>query len=171
MTRYLILAGLVASLLLAGCNGQVGDYTAASSISKGGFARNGEELRALADQEVKLWGFVDHSNMYGDEGAKAILGDWWSGAGPDATTWRFNLKARAGDAAGKSFAVYVQNDEGRDELLRRFVEDASAGRPTRVFLTGRIVIFDAPTNNATLTGLTLELQSSDDVLLALPEVK
>jgi hypothetical protein len=144
---------------------------AASSITKGGFAGDGEQIRALAGNEVKLWGFVDHGNVYGDEGAKAILGDWWSGPGPDATTWRFDLKARAGDAVGQSFAVTVPNDEGRDALLRRFVEDARAENPTRVFLTGRIDAFDAPTSHATLTGLTMELQSSRDILFAPPEVK
>ncbi len=49
---------------------------------------------------------------------KLILGDWWSGEGPDATTWRFNLKAEADDEVGHSFPVHVPNDPGRDDLLR-----------------------------------------------------
>ena len=58
----------------------------------------------------------------------------------------------------------VPNDAGRDEILRRFVADAQAQQPTKVFLTGKLVTFDAPTNTGALTGLTLELQSSDDIL-------
>ena len=156
---------LVASLLVAACQQSVGDYVAASSISKDGFARNGQQVRALDGQVVKLWGYVDQGNIYGDEGARAILGDWWSGAGPDASTWRFNLKAHAGDATGQSFAVIVPNDEGRDELLRQFVADAQAQRPTKVYLTGTLSTFDAPANNRSLTGLTMELQSSGDIIV------
>jgi hypothetical protein len=136
------------------------DYVAASSISKDGFARDADAARRLAGQEVKLWGYVDHGNLYGDEGAKLILGDWWSGEGPDAGAWRFNLKASADDAVGHSFAVHVPNDPGRDVLLAVFVADANAQRPTRVLLTGRLLTFDAPTHVAGLTGLYMELASS-----------
>lgn len=141
------------------------DYIAASSFSKDGFARDAETIRELEGQMVKIWGFVDHNNLYGDEGAQAILGDWWSGTGPNDTTWRFNLKAQAHDAAGKSFAVYVPNDEGRDELLKAFLADARAQKPTKVFVKGTIFTFDAPTNAASLTGLRMDLSSSHDILL------
>ena len=144
------------------------DYRAASSISKSGFAINDDEMRQLDGQEVMLWGYVDHGNLYGDEGARAILGDWWSGDGPDASTWRFNLKAQAGDAVGDSFAVTVPNDEGRDALLQQFAADAQEGRPTRVFVTGRLATFDAPSSDRVRTGLTLDAQSSSDVLLQSP---
>jgi hypothetical protein len=156
---------LVASLLVAACQQQAGDYVAAASISKDGFARNGQQVRALDGQVVKLWGYVDQGHIYGDEGARAILGDWWSGAGPDAATWRFNLKAHAGDAAGESFTVTVPNDAGRDELLRRFVADAQAQRPTKVLLTGKISTFDAPAGDRVRTGLMLEVRSSSDITL------
>lgn len=141
-------------------------YLAASSISKDGFASNAEKVRSLNGQEVKLWGFVDPSNLYGDEDAREILGDWWSGAGPDAATWRFNLKAQADDAVGKSFAVTVPNDAGRDELLQRFVADAQAQRPTRVFVTGRLATFEAPSSDRVRTGLMLDVQSSSDISVA-----
>jgi hypothetical protein len=101
--------------------------------------------------------------MYGDKGAREILGDWWSGEGPDATTWRFNLKARADDDTGQSFAVHVPNDAGRNDLLRAFVADARAQRPTRVFITGRLTTFEAPSSDRVRTGLTIEVQSSNDV--------
>ena len=71
MNKYLGLILVLVSVLLAGCSEQRGDYVAASSLSKDGFARNGAEARKLHGQEVKLWGFVDHGNLYGDEGAKA----------------------------------------------------------------------------------------------------
>lgn len=141
------------------------DYMAASSISRDGFAIDDDEIRQLDGQEVMLWGYVDPGNLYGDDSARAILEDWWSGAGPDATTWRFNLKANAGDEVGKSFAVQVANDAGRDALLRRFVADARAQQPTRVFVTGRLTTFEAPFGDRVRTGLTLDVQSSSDIIL------
>jgi hypothetical protein len=169
MNRYLGGLIVLVTLYLAGCGGQTGDYVAASSISRNGFARDAEQMRKLDGQEVKLWGFVDHGNLYGDAGAKAILGDWWSGEGPTATTWRFNLKASEDDETGQSFAVDIPNDQRRDALLRTFVADAGAGKPTKVFLKGRLFTFDAPTNAAALTGLRMELGSSQDILFDLPE--
>lgn len=164
MNRYTLLIGLVIIAFLVGCNSQVDGYKAASSISRDGFARDEQQMSELNGQEIKLWGFVDYSNLYGDEATKAILGDWWSGEGPEAA-WQFNLKARENDEAGHSFAVYIPNDDGRDSLLRLFLENARSQKPTKVFLTGRIYTTDAPTNVTTLTGLYMELQSSDDILL------
>ena len=116
-------------------------------------------------REVRLWGFVDHANMFGDESARRILKDWWGGEGPDAATWGFNLKAEPDDAPGHSFSVRIPNDQGRDDLLRAFLADASAGTPTKVYLKGRIFTFDAPANITTRTGLYMELKSSQDILL------
>jgi len=171
MNKYLSLIILAATLFLIGCSNQIGDYVAASSISRNGFARDAEAMRKLDGQEIKVWGFVDYGNIYGDAGAKAILGDWWSGDGPDAGTWRFNLKADPGDKTGNSFPVLAPNDPGRDELLKAFLADANAQRPTRVFVKGKLHTFDAPTNTGALTGLSLELESSDDILLGPPAEK
>jgi hypothetical protein len=171
MNKYLSFIMIAATLFLAGCSEQIGDYVAASAISRNGFARNAAEARRLHGQEVKLWGFVDHGNLYGDEGARQILGERWSGEGPNATTWRFNLKARADDEVGHSFAVNVPNEPGRDDLLKAFLADASAGKPTKVFLKGKLFTFDAPTNAAPLTGLSMDLQSSRDILFELPEAE
>ena len=164
MNKTTILIMLAALTFMVGCNHQIGDYTAVSSISKEGFAEDEQQIRELEGQEVKLWGFVDHRNLYGDEGTKAILEEWWGGDGPDASTWRFNLKAGENDEAGHSFPVYVPNDQGRDDLLRLFLADAKAQRSTKVFVTGKIFTNDAPTNVATLTALYMELQSSKDIL-------
>jgi hypothetical protein len=154
---------LIAATVLVGCNKQTDDYIAASSISDNGFARNEKEIRSINGQPIKIWGFVDHHNLYGDEGTKRILQEWWSGDGPTATTWRFNLKAKPDKAAGHSFSVRVPNDQGRDGLLTIFLADARAGRPTKVFLKGRLFTFNAPTNMVKQTGLYLEVQSSQDI--------
>lgn len=161
-----LIVPLIGSCLL-GCQDSVGDYVAASAISRNGLARNGNAINALDGREIAVWGFVDHGNLYGDAGARAILGDWWSGDGPTPTRWRFNLKARADDATGHSFPVRVPNDRGRDDLLKRFVAHARAGKSTKVFLKGRVSIFAAPTNVVPLTGLSLELTSSRDILFDL----
>ncbi|MGA7877171.1 MAG: hypothetical protein WCA08_16040 [Desulfoferrobacter sp.] len=128
MHKHLILIVLIIATLMVGCNEGTGDYIAASSVSKNGFAWNRKEMRDLRGQEIKIWGFVDHSNIYGDEGAKQILGDWWSGDGPSASTWSFNLKSRENDEVGHSFSVRVPNDQGRDDLLKAFLADAKAQR-------------------------------------------
>jgi hypothetical protein len=165
-----MLIGLVIALGMVGCDHPVDDrivdgYVAVSSISRNGFARNAVELSDLQGQEIHLWGFVDHSNLYGDESAKVILQEWWSGDGPMADTWRFSPKGHADDAAGQSFSVTVPNDAGRDQLLRAFLADARAQRPTQVFVTGQLFTFDAPTNMTTYQGLSMEVQSSQDILL------
>jgi hypothetical protein len=153
---YLALIMLINSSVTTGCHEQRGNYIAASSISKNGFAINGDEMRKEHGQEIMVWGFVDHSNIYGDDGAKKILEDWWSGDGPNATTWSFNLKANEEDEAGRSFPVRVPNDPGRDDLLKAFLADARAHRPTRVFVKGKLFTFDAPANVRRFTGLSIE---------------
>ena len=155
--------------LMCGCNDQIGDYIAASSIGAKGFARNSVEMRKAHGQEIKIWGFVDHSNMYGNHDARTILGDWWSGDGPSPTTWRFNLKAEQDDEAGDSFPIIVPNDQGRDELLKVFVADARAEKPTKVYVKGKVFTFNAPTNVSVLTGLYIELQASQDIRIGNPE--
>lgn len=152
--------------MVAGCHDRIGGYVATSSFSQDGFARNASTMRRAEGREIAVWGFVDHGNLYGDAGARAILGDWWSGTGPTPTTWRFDLKARARDATGHSFPVSLPNDRGRDTLLKAWVADAKAGNATKVFLKGRLRTFQAPANLVPLTGLSLELTSSRDILFA-----
>ena len=159
---------VVVTALLSACDAQIAGYTAASTITKGGFVRSGVQTPMVHGGEIKVWGFVDHGNLYGDEGAKRILAEWWGGEGPSAASWRFNLKARPGDETGESFAVHVRNDSGRAALLDAFVADARLRRPTKVFLQGRVFSFDAPTAGATLTGLHIEVLSSQDIRLATP---
>ena len=165
MKRYFLLILLAGATLLAGCVAPASDYLPASAISQNGFAKDAAAQHRADGTEIKLWGFVDHANLYGDADTQEILGEWWSGDGPSATSWRFNLMAHADDQAGQSFAVQVPNDEGRDELLRNFLADAEAQRPTKVFVTGRLFAFDAPTNVANRTGLVMELDSSQNILL------
>ncbi len=162
------LLGLILSipaLLLVSCDRQAGGYIAASSISKNGFSRNQIELNSVSDQEFKLWGFVDHHNLYGNGRVKEILGGWWSGEAPSTETWRFNLKASEADKAGYSFPVIVPNDPGLDALVGAFLQDALAQRPTKVFLKGRIFTFKAPTNFSSRLGVYMELRSSQDASL------
>lgn len=161
--RLISLLLLILSVILLGCSQKIGDYTPASDISRDGFARDAEQMLEMDGQEVKLWGFVDHGNMYGDDGVKAILDDFWSGAGPDEKTWQFNLKAREDDEVGQSFAVYVPNDQWRDDILEVFALDALEGNPTKVFVTGKLFTFDAPLNTTDRIGLYLELESSNEI--------
>jgi hypothetical protein len=155
-------------VLMSGCNRQIGDYVAVSSISRNGYARNEKLMREINGNEIKVWGFVDHSNIFADD-ADYILGDWLGGKGPGPGTWRFNLKSEPDDDPGASFMVCLPNDEGRDKLLKIFVTDAKAGKPTRVFVKGRIFTFDAPVNFSTLTGLRMEVESTENISVDHPD--
>lgn len=158
----LILTGLLAGLLV-GCGEGVDDPISASSLAKGGFARSDREVRDLNGREIRVRGFIDHRNLYGDASARQILDDWWSGEGPSVTTWRFDLKGRADDEPGHGFPVHVPSDAGRDELLRAFLADARENRPTKVLVQGRLRTFEAPLNAVTLTGLYLEARSTQAI--------
>lgn len=169
MSRILGCIVSAVTLCAIGCEGPIGGYAPASSISRNGLARGGDAVRGLHGRVVEIWGFVDHGNLYGGEGAREVLGEWWSGAAADAAAWRFDLKAREDDAVGRSFPVHVLDDEGRDALLGVFVADARARRPTRVFVRGVLFTHAAPTHGATRTGLYLEVRSSHDISLEPPK--
>lgn len=160
--RLALLAGANAEGIPA-CSVIPGEYVAAHSFSRSGFASNSAELRRLVGREVLVRGFVDHRNLHGDEGAREILGDWWGGYGPSEDFWGFGLKAESADPAGHSFTVLVPNDLLRDDLLRLFLVDARAGRPTTVYLRGRISTFNAPMNLVSKTGLRMKVDSSVNI--------
>jgi hypothetical protein len=166
LSAHLVLAAAIA---LAGCGEPVGEYLPVSAIARGGFVSDERTVAEMRGREVRLWGFVDQGNLYGDAEAKRALGQWWSGEGPDPDHWRFDLKARADDPVGHSLAVLVPNDAERGDLLDRLAADARAGRATRIFVAGRLSSFDAPTQILDLTGLYLQLRSSRDIRLDPPD--
>ena len=169
MSKYLnlIIITSISLILLNGCNNKSKGYIAATSITKNGFARHKESIQKLNGSKIRIWGYVDHCNIYADD-VNEILADWRAGNGPNPTTWRFNLKAKPDDNAGESFAVYVKNDKHREKLLKNFIADAKAAKPTRVFVKGKILAFDAPINFRTLTSLRIEVESAKDILLEYP---
>jgi hypothetical protein len=82
--------------------------------------------------------------------------------------WRFGLKSEENDPVGHSVPVHVRNDAGRDALLSALRADAEFGRPTRVFLQGRLKSYAAPTQFRSLTGIVIEVPSSSAVRLNAP---
>jgi hypothetical protein len=165
LSAHLVLAAAIA---LAGCGEPVGEYLPVSAIARGGFVSDEGTVAEMHGREVRLWGFVDQGNLYGDAEAKRVLGEWWSGEGPDPRHWRFDLKAEADDPVGHSLAVLVPNDARREDLLGRFVADAQARRATKIFVIGRLSTFPAPAQTRNLTGLILQLRSSQDIRLDSP---
>lgn len=160
---------IVCAVTLAqGCAQKYGDYIATDSLTRHGFALDRTRMLKADGQAIKLWGYVDRHNIYAND-ADTILEEWWGGNGPSPSQWRFNLKARPTDEAGRSIPVYLPNDEHRDHLLRVFLTDARAGRPTKVFLRGRLVTFDAPTNVRLHTGVIIRVDSSADISLDKPD--
>jgi hypothetical protein len=160
---------LLAAIGLAGCGERIGEYLPVSAIARGGFVRDESTVAEVHGREVRVWGFVDQGNLYGDADAKRVLGEWWSGEGPDPYHWRFDLKAQVDDPVGHSFQVLVPNDAGREDLLGRLVADARARRATKIFVTGRLFTFQAPTQILDPTGLYLQLRSSQDIRLDPPD--
>jgi hypothetical protein len=159
---------LLSALGLAGCDDEIGGYLPVTAIARNGFVSDERRVAEAHGQEVRLSGFVDQGNLYGDVEAKRVLGEWWRGKGPEAEHWRFDLKAQADDPVGRSFAVLVPNDAGREDLLRRLVADARARRATRVFVTGKLSTFHAPTQLLDRTGLYLQRRSFQDMRLDPP---
>ena len=163
-----ILFCFAALVWITGCDDHLDGYIPVKEIARNGFLIEQQATGELSGKEVRLRGYVDHGNLYGDSGVREILGEWWAGEGPDAGSWRFNLKANVDDVVGQSFAVHVPNGEGRDALLRKFVSDAREQRPTEVFLKGTLFTYEAPSQGSTLTGLYLEVSSSQDIQLVPP---
>lgn len=138
---------IVFLILISGCNNkQIGDYIAASSITKDGFAKNRNQMLKEQGKEIKIWGFVDHPNIF-----------------VDSTTWKFNIKAKQNDEVGKSFSVIVPNDQGRDALMKVFLADEKADRATRVFVKGKVFVFDAPSMWGSNTGISIKVKSTIDI--------
>lgn len=140
---------IVFLILISGCNNnnkQIGDYIAASSITKDGFAKNRNQMLRAQGKEIKIWGFVDHPNIF-----------------VDSTTWKFKIKAKQNDEVGKSFSVIVPNDQGKDALLKVFLADEKADRATRVFVKGKVFVFDAPNMWGSSTGISIKVESTRDI--------
>jgi hypothetical protein len=163
-TSPLIAIAVFIMAMLIGCLDSESGYVPASSISEDGLALDPGKMRRIDGQEIRLWGFVDHGNLYGNDRVKTILQEWWSGYGPSPATWSFNLKADKDDKIGQSFKVTAPNDPWRDDVFRMFLADAKAHKPTKVYARGRIFTFAMPINIATPTGLYLELEFSRDIV-------
>lgn len=67
MNQLLRLILLIMVTELVGCLDRMGGYIAASSISQNGFARNGQEMRQMQGQEIKVWGTPTYLFVPGQE--------------------------------------------------------------------------------------------------------
>ena len=154
----LFLIILIVPLLLGGCvDKPISGYVPASSFSKKGFAKNREEALAHRGKVLKVWGYVDGGNVFP------------KGSGVNQPgKWRFDLKAKPSDDVGQSFSILIPVDDRHDELVALFEATDFADKPTRVFVTGKLSTFDAPMNFVRKTGLSMDVNSSKDVLLKVP---
>jgi hypothetical protein len=151
---------------MAGCDRSSYDHLPASSISKDGFARDGEAMRAANGTEIRVWGFVDYANV--DYGVVPAPADARLPGAAAALTWSFNLKAKENDAPGHSFRVVVPEDEAAGNLKQKLVEAGRSGRPVRAYVTGSIRTFEAPANLRRYTGFYLVVPRSQAVSLGRP---
>ncbi len=157
-SRPLFLIIMVAPLLLGGCvEKSMGGYMPASSFSKKGFAKNREQVLALRGKVLKVWGYVDGGNVFPKD---------WGDNQPGK--WRFKLKAKPSDDVGQSFSIHIPVDDRHEELVALLEATDFANKPTRVFVTGKLSTFDAPMNFVRKTGLSINVNSSKDILLKVP---
>ena len=154
----LVLIIMTATLFLGGCKDKpIAGYIPASSFSKKGFAKNRDEVLALRGKVLKVWGYVDGGNVFPK--------DWGTN---QPGKWRFKLKAKPSDEVGQSFSIHIPVDDRHDELVALFEDSDFADKPTRVFVTGKLSTFDAPMNFVRKTGLSMDVNSSKDILLKVP---
>ena len=153
-----VLIILIVPLFLGGCvDKPIGGYVPASSFSKKGFAKNREEALAHRGKVLKVWGYVDGGNVFPKDCSTNQPGKW-----------RFKLKAKPSDDVGQSFSIHIPVDDRHDELVALFEATDFADKPTRVFVIGKLSTFDAPMNFVRKTGLSVDVNSSKDVLLKAP---
>jgi tetratricopeptide (TPR) repeat protein len=80
---------VVLGVLVCGCRAQAPDDALdLASISRNGLLAGGLDSAAVHGRTLTLAGFVDARNLYGDDAARRVLGDWWSGPGPGVGAWR-----------------------------------------------------------------------------------
>ena len=130
------------------------DFISVSSLSENGYAISRKRMEALRGRMIKVRGFVDYGTVFMDSR---------DGRGVYAGEWRFNLKGNAGAETGRSFAVRVMKDDGRERVLEVIKQNERAGKPTEVFVIGQIFTFDAPANWSRHTGIYMTVQSSSDI--------
>ena len=153
-----ILFTTIAAVVLVGCGHKsIGGYVSASSFSKKGFAKSHKQAQELRGKILKVWGYVDGGNVFPK--------DWGTN---QPGKWRFDLKAKPSDDVGQSFSIHIPVDERHDELVALFEATDFADKPTRVFVTGKLSTFDAPMNFVRKTGLSMDVNSSKDILLKAP---
>ena len=154
----LVLIIMIVSLFLGGCKDKtIGGYVPASSFSKKGFAKNREEALAHRGKVLKVWGYVDGGNVFPK--------DWGTN---QPGKWRFKLKAKPSDEVGQSFSILIPVDDRHDELVALFEATDFSEKPSCVFVTGKLSTFDAPMNFVRKTGLSMDVNSSKDILLKAP---
>ena len=148
-------------LLLFGCgDDEIFDHVPAAAFSQSGFARARAKALKMRGREIKVWGFVDGSNVFPERGEDNHHGHW-----------HFHLKSKAKDQAGESFAIHIPVDEEHDNLVNLFEANDLASKPTRVFMTGNIFTFDTRVNFSLSTSFFMKANPSRDILLKTPAEK
>ena len=114
----------IAALALVGCGHKsIGGYVSASSFSKKGFAKSHKQALALRGKILKVWGYVDGSNVFPEECMDNQTGKW-----------RFHLKAKPSDHTGQSFAIHIPVDDEHDKLVALSLRPTLSRTNQRAFL-------------------------------------
>ena len=108
---------------------------------------------------------MDYANVYCKDADPQVPSDWDFTPGPREQSWRFDLKAKKDDDVGESFPVYVPKTKNSGQFFLKLAENERKDIPTRVLVEGKLLTFDAPLNFVTLTGIYMEVDSLDKVVI------
>ena len=126
-------------------------YFEVSDLLQKGFARKPNKLKAMEGTVLALQGFVDVGNI--EEDSKP-------------GKWRIKVKSRPGDGTGHSFEVIVPRYPGYKAHIQSILKNDRNNIPTRVFVRGRLELFDAPMNFSTRTGIVIHVQDPHSLRFA-----
>jgi len=138
-------------LLLSSCGeaGSIGEYQSVTQLYNSCPGKCGEQL-ACEGQLVNVWGYLDEHNVF--EHSQS-----------DYEIERFLIAERLdsqGFGKGKVIEVYPSQGRNNADLFDKVneVEESS-----RIFITGTVKGYDAPTNITCERLISLEIQGEDNV--------
>ncbi len=122
-------------------------YNALGTIAKNGFAIDKSKIKKLDGKRVKVWGYLDYSNIYTCARKQ----------------WQFSLKAEKESPAGESIRINTPAKQSFVGVYRRIREMAKTEQNRPVLITGILHTFMAPTNFSTSIGIEIDVSSPDDI--------
>jgi len=157
---------VVSVFLLSGCIRQLPEtdgHMALANLVKRGYARDKEYIRNQEGSEIRIWGYVDHANISLSEGTIENKPLDWTILKNDGGSY-FDLKARLNDDAGESIRIrIIGSEEQYKEVFKKLRDMRTVNPQTPALVTGIMRTFEAPTNTGLLIGVSIDLESPENI--------